>query len=93
VDADLPGCAIAIYLLGAFFTFSCGGLMALVAVIGLFAWRQKSIIAKVGSWRCSPSVCWLLAGMFWSRKEDFSDVKYDTSVNQRLTTLVLATDI
>jgi O-antigen ligase len=77
--------SIGIYVLGAFFTFSRGGLLGLVAVIGLFGWRQKSMIAKV-SIVAALAIGLMVAGMFWSRKEDFSDVEDDTTVNQRLTT-------
>lgn len=72
--------SIAIYL-----TFSRGGLMGLVAVIALIAWRGKSRTMQIGT------VVVLVAGLIfasqnWSRGEDFSQLQSDTTVKQRLAT-------
>ena len=77
--------AIGLYIVGAYVTFSRGGLIGLVVVIGLFGWRQKSFIVKMAMIAMLAGGL-LLVGMFWNRKDDFSNVEQDTTVNQRIAT-------
>jgi putative inorganic carbon (HCO3(-)) transporter len=75
----------AIFLAAIFVTFSRGGLVGLAAVVGLYAWRKRSF------WiRCAMVVVLagglMFAGKYWSRGEDFSQLKGDVSFQQRLAT-------
>jgi O-antigen ligase len=78
--------AIGVYLTAIYLTFSRGGLLGLLAVLGLLGWKQKSFLIKV-------MMIGILAGgvlvvsMFWTRKDDFSDVSQDTTFNQRIATI------
>src|SRR5439155_2370006 len=77
---------IGLYFLATFLTFSRGGLMGLVAVLGLFGWKQRSFVLK--AFMIGMLGLGLLAvGMFWNRKDDFSDISKDTTVNQRIATI------
>jgi putative inorganic carbon (hco3(-)) transporter len=74
-----------VYVAAIFVTFSRGGALGLVAVIGLCAWRKKSILFQV------LMVLLLVAGLifagrFWTRGEDFSHLTGDVSFQQRLAT-------
>jgi O-antigen ligase len=74
-----------VYIAAIFVTFSRGGALGLVAVIGLCAWRKKSIVFQV------LIVLLLVAGLifagrFWTRGEDFSHLNGDISFRQRLAT-------
>jgi putative inorganic carbon (hco3(-)) transporter len=74
-----------VYIAAIFVTFSRGGALGLVAVIGLCAWRKKSV------WFQALMVLFLgagliLAGRFWTRSEDFSHLNGDVSFRQRLAT-------
>ncbi|HYR92457.1 MAG TPA: O-antigen ligase family protein [Terriglobia bacterium] len=76
---------IGVYLLAIFLTFSRGGLLGLFAVLGLMGWKQKSFIIRAGM------IAVLLggiavAGMFWTRKDGFKDLRSDTTVRQRFAT-------
>ncbi len=76
---------ILVFAAGIFVTFSRGGLIGLAAVVGIYAWRQRS------------AVTWVLiaviasAGLFavarlWTRGQSFSDLEDDATVQSRLAT-------
>jgi O-antigen ligase len=74
-----------VYAAAVFVTFSRGGLIALGAVIALIGWRKKN------KWLLGLTMILLVGGLlfasrFWSRGEDFSQLKGDVTVNQRLAT-------
>jgi O-antigen ligase len=76
---------VTLYVPAIFVTFSRGGLVGLGAVIGLYAWRHRNIwvygllvIAIAGGT--------VLAGRYWSRGEDFSQLDGDVSLQQRVAT-------
>jgi len=74
-----------LFIAAIFVTFSRGGLIGLVAVIGLYTWRKKNILLQ------GLMVLLLLAGLsfagrFWTRNENFSDLNGDLSFHQRLAT-------
>lgn len=74
-----------LFLAAIFVTFSRGGLVGLAAVIGVYAWRSKKAwvrIALVGVVIAGV----LLTGKFWSRGEDFTELKGDATFNMRLAT-------
>jgi O-antigen ligase len=77
--------AIGLYLVATYVTFSRGGLMGLAAVLALLGLKQKSFIAKAAVIGALGGG-FLVMGMFWTRKADFSDIKGDTTVNQRVAT-------
>jgi O-antigen ligase len=77
---------IATYLLAIFLTFSRGGLLGLVAVVGLMGWKQKSFIIRVGMIAVLVGGI-AAAGMFWTRKDGFNDLRTDTTVQQRWATI------
>jgi O-antigen ligase len=74
-----------LYVAAIYVTFSRGGLMGLVVVIGLTAWRKRNRLLQ------ALTVLLLVAGLlvasrFWSRGEDFSQLNNDVSFQQRLAT-------
>jgi O-antigen ligase len=77
---------VAMVFIGAIFvTFSRGGLVALAVVVALFAWRKR------GVWVWAVLLALVAAGLvlggkYWSRGEDFSGLKGDTSFRQRWAT-------
>ncbi len=78
---------VLLYIAAIFVTFSRGGLLGLVAVIALCAWRNKNrwlqaalVLALLGGL--------LFAGRFWTRDEGFSQLSSDVTVGQRLATSV-----
>jgi putative inorganic carbon (hco3(-)) transporter len=66
-------------------TFSRGGLVGLVAVMGLYAWRKRSIWFQ-GSMALLIAAGLILAGQYWSRGEGFQNLNQDVSFQQRLAT-------
>ena len=74
-----------VYVAAIFVTFSRGGVVGLVAVIGLYAWRRRSIWLQ-GLLVLLLAAGLILAGRFWSRGEDFSHLNGDVSFQQRLAT-------
>jgi O-antigen ligase len=78
---------LAVYMVAIFLTFSRGGLIALFGVIGLMGWKQKS--AAIRAAMALAFVGGLaVIGMFWTRSSgDFSDMKHDGSVQERMVTL------
>lgn len=74
-----------LYIAAIFTTFSRGGLVGLVAVIVLCAWRKRKL------WILALVVVVVGAGLLfasrnWSRGEDFSQLDGDASLQQRLAT-------
>ena len=66
-------------------TFSRGGVVGLVVVMGLFAWRKRSVVLQ--GLMVLLVVCGLmLAARFWSRGENFNNLNQDTTFRQRLAT-------
>jgi O-antigen ligase len=84
--------SIVLYLVGTYVTFSRGGLIGLVAVLGLFGWRQKSFVLKIAMIGLL-GIGLTVVGMFWTRKDDFSNVSQDTTVNQRIATFKAGLDM
>ncbi len=66
-------------------TFSRGGVVGLVAVMGLFAWRKRSMVL-LGLMLLLVVAGLLLAARYWSRGENFNNLNQDTSFRQRLAT-------
>lgn len=80
----LSGIAM-VFIAAIFVTFSRGGLVALAVVVALFAWRKR------GVWVWAVLLALVAAGLvlggkYWSRGEDFSGLKGDTTFRQRLAT-------
>jgi len=80
----LLGVAI-VFVAAILVTFSRGGLVGLVAVMGLYAWRKRSIWLQ-GLVVILVAAGLILAGRFWSRGEDFNNLNQDVSFQQRLAT-------
>jgi O-antigen ligase len=78
---------IGAYLAGIFFTFSRGGLLGVVAGLGLVGWKQKSYLLKVGM-AVVLVVGIVVAGAFWARSKDFSNVAKDATVLERMGTII-----
>lgn len=78
--------ALGLYLAAIFFTYSRGGLLGLLAVLGLAALRERGIwpriLASVG---IAGAV--IFATMFWARDQGFADLANDPTVIQRLVTI------
>jgi putative inorganic carbon (HCO3(-)) transporter len=74
-----------VYVAAIFVTFSRGGAIGLMAVIGLYAWRRKSVLF-LGLMVLLLAAGLILAGRFWTRSEDFSHLNGDVSFRQRLAT-------
>ena len=78
--------AISILFVAAIYvTFSRGGLIGLVAALGMCAWRKRNL------WLQGTVLVLLVAGAmfasrFWSRGEDFSQLDNDVSLQQRVAT-------
>ena len=66
-------------------TFSRGGVIGLVAVMGLFAWRKRSMVLQ-GLMVFLVVAGLLLAARFWSRGENFKNLNQDTTFRQRIAT-------
>lgn len=66
-------------------TFSRGGLVGLVTVMGLYAWRKRSIVLQ-GVMVALVAAALVLAGRFWSRGEGFQNLNQDNSFQERLAT-------
>ena len=74
-----------VYMAAILVTFSRGGLLGLAAVLGLCAWRKRSILLQ-GLMVILVAAGLVLAGRFWSRGEDFKNLNQDVSFRQRLAT-------
>jgi len=77
---------IGIYLVGIFLTFSRGGMIGLVAGLGLVGWRQRSFLIRMAMIGGLVGTL-LAAATFWTRSQGFNDVSQDTTVRQRLATV------
>jgi O-antigen ligase len=81
---------IATYFAAIYLTFSRGGLIALFAVMALIGWKQKSSLIRT---LIMGALALGLVGvaLFWNRKDDFKDLRDDTTVNQRIATIKAGT--
>ena len=79
------GAVSILYVAAIFTTFSRGGLVGLVAVIGLCAWRKRKLWI-MGLVALVIGAGLLFASRNWSRGEDFSQLDGDASLQQRLGT-------
>jgi O-antigen ligase len=76
---------VSVFVAAILVTFSRGGLVGLVAVMGIYAWRKRSIWLQ-GLMVLFVAAGLILAGRFWSRGEDFKNLNQDVSFRQRLAT-------
>ena len=76
---------VTLYVPAIFVTFSRGGLVGLGAVIAVYAWRHRSIWVY-GLLAVAIAAGVGMAGRYWSRGEDFSQLNDDVSFQQRLAT-------
>ncbi len=76
---------IATYLLAIFFTYSRGGLLGVVAVLGLAGWKQRVPLVRA-MMIVGLGALLIFAAMYWNRGQGFQDIKQDTTVNQRIAT-------
>jgi O-antigen ligase len=74
-----------IYVAAILVTFSRGGLVGLVTVMGFYAWRKRSIVLQ-GMMVALVVAGLVLAGRFWSRGEGFQNLNQDNSFQERLAT-------
>jgi O-antigen ligase len=74
-----------LYVAAILVTFSRGGVVGLVVVMGLYAWRKRSILL-LGLMVLLVLSGLVLASRFWSRGENFNNLNQDTSFRQRLAT-------
>jgi O-antigen ligase len=79
------GAVSILYVAAIFTTFSRGGLVGLVAVIVLCAWRKRKLWI-MGLVALVIGAGLLFASRNWSRGEDFSQLDGDASLQQRLGT-------
>jgi putative inorganic carbon (hco3(-)) transporter len=75
------------YLLAIFFTYSRGGLMGLVAVLGLAAWKQRSPLVRT-MMILGLAGLMLFGAMYWQRSQGFNDISHDGTVTERIGTFV-----
>jgi O-antigen ligase len=78
---------IATYLLAIFFTYSRGGLIGLVAVLGLAGWKQKSPVLRIVMILGLVGMV-ILAGAYWQRSQSFNDISHDSTVKERIGTFI-----
>lgn len=74
-----------LYVAAILVTFSRGGVVGLVAVMGLYAWRKRSVLL-LGLMVLLVLSGLVLASRFWSRGENFNNLNQDTTFRQRLAT-------
>ena len=74
------------YLIAIYLTFSRGGVIGLLAVLGLLGWKQKSVLVRAFM-VVALAAGLLVMALFWQRKDDFKDLRRDTTVNQRIATM------
>ena len=74
-----------LFVAAIFVTFSRGGLVGLVVVIGLYAWRSKNVLLQ-GLLLLLVVAGLIFAARFWTRNENFSNLNGDLSLQQRLAT-------
>ena len=78
---------IGIYTMGVFVTYSRGGLLGLFAMACLIGWKQKSALLRTVMIAALAGSL-VLAGLFWERNQDFSNIQNDTTFRQRIATIV-----
>lgn len=82
--------ALALYLAAIFFSYSRGGLVGLLAVLVLAAFRERGIwprlLATVGI-----AAAVIFVTTFWARDQGFTDLANDPTVMQRLETIDVGT--
>jgi O-antigen ligase len=76
---------IGLFAAGTFVTFSRGGLIGLAAVIALYALKQRNLMTWIVIAAMVAAGIYLGA-RFWTRSENFSDVRSDTTFQLRLAT-------
>ncbi len=77
---------IALLYMGAIFvTFSRGGLIGLAAATVVYAWRKRSVWLTV-SLVVAGLAGLAVAGQYWTRGEDFSNLNNDLSFQERIAT-------
>jgi O-antigen ligase len=74
-----------VYVAAILVTFSRGGLVALAVVMGLCAWRKRSVWF-LGLMVLLVTAGLIYAGQFWSRAENFENLKGDLTLRHRLAT-------
>jgi O-antigen ligase len=74
-----------LYVAAILVTFSRGGVVGLVAVMGLYAWRKRSVLL-LGLMVILVVAGLALATRYWSRGENFNNLNQDTSFQQRIAT-------
>ena len=79
-------CIIASYLLAIFLTYSRGGLLGVLAVVGLAGWKQKSAIVRAVMVVGLVGLI-VLAGAYWQRSQGFNDLSNDSTVTERIGTM------
>jgi len=85
VRAALSG-VIAAYLVAIYLTYSRGGLLGLLVVVGLMGWKQKSLVIR-GFMGAALALGLAAVVLLWNREDDFKDLSSDTTVNQRIATI------
>jgi len=80
---------IAAFMTAIYLSYSRGSLVGLFAVVAYMGWRQKSKLARAGM------IGVLVAGalavpLYWSRGDDFSNLREDANLQERLTTYKVA---
>jgi O-antigen ligase len=76
---------ILFFAAGIFVTFSRGGLIGLAAVIGLYAWKRRSLMTWIVIAGMAAAGLFAVAHL-WTRGQDFSDLQDDATVRSRLAT-------
>jgi O-antigen ligase len=81
-----------VYLAAIFVTFSRGGMVGLLAVVALYAWRKRNIWLRAALVLAVAGGL-VMAGRYWTRSEDFSHVGDDLSFQQRIATSQVGLDM
>lgn len=82
--AALAG-GLGVMLLAIYLSFSRGGLLGLVVVLGMLGWKQKFIVRVLMIGALGLGL--IAATIFWTRKDTLEDIGQDTTVNQRIATI------
>jgi putative inorganic carbon (hco3(-)) transporter len=75
----------ALYLGAIFVTFSRGGMVGLLVVMAVYAWRKRNIWLR-GALVIAVTAGFSVAASHWTRAEDFSQLNNDLSFQQRIAT-------
>jgi putative inorganic carbon (hco3(-)) transporter len=81
-----------VYLAALFVTFSRGGLIGLAAATAVYAWRKRSVWLSV-SLGIVIAAGLGIAGQYWTRGEDFSNLNNDLSFQERIATSQAGVDM